>query len=137
MAGIIAQDLENLNQEKRRQQVPTYIIITPVPSETKTQYLDEFRKYQEFNNVYYEDVTGRSLSSIQKVIKSKNNYKAIILICSKQFLEKSKDDDDDCYDIQHNEEETNSTTKKGLLTNTKLHKHITFFDEVHFGGTTT
>lgn len=80
-------------------------------------------------------MTSTTLSRIKKVIDSKLQYTAIILIYSKQFLEKSNGNDD-YYDIENTEEETDENSKISLFTSHFLRKRITFFDELDFGGTT-
>jgi hypothetical protein len=116
MAGIISED-KKLDENKK-----LYIIVTPVPSETKQQYIDAL-KFKEFEDCQILDLTS---DTINNNLKKKNN---LIVIVSKQFLGFRDDDDqkDEEFDKKKN-------FYKKIL---KEYTHrITFLDEVHYGGTT-
>lgn len=107
MGGIIAQD-----RMVKTKHVKMYVIITTVPSETKTQYIDDlFSKYKEFHDMHIVDLTR---STVQSKIPQNED---VVVVVSKQFLGFDTD-------VKYN------------FFKTKHEKRIIMFDEVHFSGTT-
>ena len=125
MAGIIAEDVKRKVEGKKN----FYVIITPVPSETKQQYIDALN-YRDFENCQILDLTKDTLK--QKIKKDD-----LIIIVSKQFLGIRVKEDD--------EEPSEDSEDKSFIQKKKFFKklikegynhRVIFFDEVHYGGTT-
>ena len=153
MAGIISRDLtistKSTKSEKSKKNI--YIIITPVPAETKKQYEEAF-EYKDFESCDIVDLTGKELKKF-KIDKYKKN---LIILVSKQYLgyqdkktnEEEIEENDEIDETENDETEIDeiNISEKFKLDKSKvnffkkLYKKFTlkivFFDEVHHGGTT-
>jgi site-specific DNA-methyltransferase (adenine-specific) len=111
-ASIISSLYKNI---KNINTVLNILIITPAPNETVPQYTDDlFLKYIEFNNFTVIYLTARLIKDLDILLTKKN----IILVASKQFLQ-------------------NYINKDTLMQIKNLKLDLIFFDENHFGGTTS
>ena len=89
------------------------LIITPAPSETLSQFVDDmFNKFRDFNNFEILDIkNGKKLKSI-KLSKNNNN----IIITSKQLLDDYISNDNKIIELVN------------------INLDLIIFDENHFGG---
>jgi hypothetical protein len=125
MAGIISRDL-TISTESNN----IYIIITPVPGETKTQY-KEALLYKDFESCELLDLTGKELIKFDNKKEYKKN---LIILVSKQYLgyQDKKTNTTDSEESKLNKSKVDFF--KNLYEQFTL--KIVFFDEVHHGGTT-
>jgi hypothetical protein len=84
------------------------MILTPAPSETKSQFLDDlFGSHLDFNDYTIIDLNGKTVKTLRNILGKKN-----IIVSSKQFLDKKVDSniiqelndlhiDIVCYDENH------------------------------------
>ena len=126
MAGTILEDVnKNLPNTFKN-----YIIITPAPTETMSQYEDAFNDYIDFKVKNIEVVNVKKEGFI-KPYPNKN----IVYIISKQKLG---------IHNKENEDELKDNTKKAINIAEKVIKlingikfEIMFYDEAHYGMSTT
>jgi len=126
MAGTILEDVnKNLPNTFKN-----YIIITPAPTETMSQYEDAFNDYIDFKVKNIEVVNVKKEGFI-KPYPNKN----IVYIISKQKLG---------IHNKENEDELKDNTKKAIDIAEKVLKlingikfEIMFYDEAHYGMSTT
>jgi|UniRef100_A0A6C0AN95 hypothetical protein len=116
MAGIISRNLLLSNTTKN-----IYVIITPVPSETKQQY-KEALNYKDFDSCQIFDMDLKEFSKF-----TLDSSKNIIILASKQYLGYKTEDKMDTKKIKF---------FKDLYEKHNYKLKIVFFDEVHHGGTT-
>ncbi len=108
---------------KTKKKYATFLVITPAPTETISQFMDDmFNIFDDFKN--FEKIKYDGKHRI-----SENQFKHRIIICSKQFLQgsKNKTEDDETEDNTFND--INCIPLQNNI-------DLLIFDEIHLGGTT-
>lgn len=120
-AGLL---IAKLNEHHFFKNSSRILIITPAPTETKEQFTkDLIQFFEDFKNFDMVEYNARfnELNYEQK--------KKTVFICSKQFLQGSKESEDDA-------DKLNMATIKEKCQFFKNKVDLIVFDEIHYGGTT-
>ncbi len=107
-------------QKYKKQNKPLHVcVITPAPTETSSQFVDDlFNKFSDF-----KDFTIIHLDSGNKIDELEfNNNENVIIVTSKQLLQRYTKDDKD--------------GDKTIIKIKNLNFDFIIFDENHYGGTT-
>ena len=134
MAGTILADVIK-HRDEGKKSYNNYIIITPAPNETLSQYSKAFNDYYDFanNNIVTIDVKDEPNKQISSSdLKGKVNKHNVFLISKQRLGFKDKEDNTDKdikYDIEKIKKNINKYFGKNKF-------KIIFLDEAHFGMTT-
>jgi hypothetical protein len=101
-----------ISNDKKNYEDFNILIITPAPNETSSQFLNMFNEYSEFNEF---NIIHLNSGNMIKDLKFTNKN---IIVTSKQLLQ-------------------NYINENGILSIKNLNFNYIFFDENHYGGTTT
>lgn len=124
MAGTILEDVnKNPNTFKN------YIIITPAPTETLSQYEDAFNNYIDFKVKNIEVVNVNKEITFKKYVN-----KNIVYIVSKQKLGIHNNENEDELKNNKNKAEKIADKISNLINDIKF--EIMFYDEAHYGMST-
>ena len=134
MAGTILADVIKHRYEGKKY-FNNYVIITPAPNETLSQYSKAFNDYYDFANndivtIDVKDEPNKRISSSD--LKGKVNKHNVFLISKQRLGFKDKDDDTDKdikYDIEKIKKNINKYFGKSKF-------KLIFLDEAHFGMST-
>lgn len=135
-AGLLISKLKRLgnsylNDVHRLQgRHPVIMVITPAPGETIDQFkkdvFDSYRDFEDFDVLQYDARLKPSALKIQR---------PTILVCSKQFLQGTKDTNGDLENtIGLDDSAKTSLAQKCKPLQNKI--DLILFDEIHYGGTT-
>jgi hypothetical protein len=134
MAGTILADVIK-HRDEGKKSYNNYIIITPAPNETLSQYSKAFNDYYDFANndivtIDVKDEPNKQISSSD--LKGKVNKHNVFLISKQRLGFKDKEDNNDKdikYDIEKIKKNINKYFGKSKF-------KLIFLDEAHFGMTT-
>jgi hypothetical protein len=142
MAGTILSDVIIENEKKHDKKYNNYVIITPAPNETLDQYFKAFDDYYDFMNNDIVPIKIKETPSKDE-FKGQQNKHNVFLISKQRlgFKDKkdniNKDNDDNANNINYNDK-TILKIKENIKKYFGEKKfNIIFFDEAHFGMTTT
>ena len=142
MAGTILSDVIIENEKKHDKKYNNYVIITPAPNETLDQYFKAFDDYYDFMNNDIVPIKIKETPSKDE-FKGQQNKHNVFLISKQRlgFKDKkdniNKDKDDNANNINYNDK-TILKIKENIKKYFGEKKfNIIFFDEAHFGMTTT
>ena len=125
MAGTILEDVnKNLPNTFKN-----YIIITPAPTETLSQYEDAFNNYIDFKVKNIEVVNVNKEITFKKYVN-----KNIVYIVSKQKLGIHNNENEDELKNNKNKAEKIADKISNLINDIKF--EIMFYDEAHYGMST-
>jgi hypothetical protein len=153
MAGSIIDYIRNGIKKDKNKRFK-FIMMTPAPNETFTEYNDIFKNYVEFSDLGVDIITYTDEIKLKDVCRDKNKH--CIIIISKQKLGWTKpkgtgnnlknsefktDDDEDHHedeDDKKNEGKEVDNIKKRIkkLIGEKNDIDMMFLDEAHFGMST-
>jgi site-specific DNA-methyltransferase (adenine-specific) len=135
MAGTILADVIIENKKKQDKIYNNYVIITPAPNETLDQYFKAFDDYYDFMNNDIVPINVKDEKEDSDEFKGHKNKHNVFLI-SKQRLG-FKDNIDNDETLTYNTDDI-KTIKKNIKKyfGTKQPR-IIFFDEAHFGMSTS
>lgn len=134
MAGTILADVIK-HRDEGKKSYNNYIIITPAPNETLSQYSKAFNDYYDFanNNIVTIDVKDEPNKQISSSdLKGKVNKHNVFLISKQRLGFKDKEDNNDKdikYDIEKIKKNINKYFGKSKF-------KLIFLDEAHFGMST-
>lgn len=134
MAGTILADVIK-HRDEGKISFNNYIIITPAPNETLSQYSKAFNDYYDFanNNIVTIDVKDEPNKQISSSdLKGKVNKHNVFLISKQRLGFKDKEDNTDKdikYDIEKIKKNINKYFGKSKF-------KLIFLDEAHFGMST-
>ena len=141
MAGTILADVI-IENKKPNKKYNNYVIITPAPNETLDQYFKAFDDYYDFMNNDIVPIKIKETPSKDE-FKGQQNKHNVFLISKQRlgFKDKkdniNKDKDDNANNINYNDK-TILKIKENIKKYFGEKKfNIIFFDEAHFGMTTT
>lgn len=126
MAGTILEYVKNNIDKSNR-----FVIITPAPSETISQYIEVFNEYVDFDNLKIKAIEVKG--DIQK-IKQSDESSNLVYVVSKQRLGYAETNESK---IANNDEKKMKKIEENIekyFDNNKF--NIIFLDEAHFGMTT-
>jgi len=134
MAGTILADVIK-HRDEGKKSYNNYIIITPAPNETLSQYSNAFNDYYDFANndivtIDVKDEPNKQISSSD--LKGKVNKHNVFLISKQRLGFKDKEDNNDKdikYDIEKIKKNINKYFGKSKF-------KLIFLDEAHFGMST-
>jgi len=134
MAGTILADVIK-HRDEGKKSYNNYIIITPAPNETLSQYSNAFNDYYDFANndivtIDVKDEPNKQISSSD--LKGKVNKHNVFLISKQRLGFKDKEDNTDKdikYDIEKIKKNINKYFGKSKF-------KLIFLDEAHFGMST-
>ena len=134
MAGTILADVIK-HRDEGKKSFNNYIIITPAPNETLSQYSKAFNDYYDFANndivtIDVKDEPNKQISSSD--LKGKVNKHNVFLISKQRLGFKDKEDNTDKdikYDIEKIKKNINKYFGKSKF-------KLIFLDEAHFGMST-
>ncbi len=134
MAGTILADVIK-HRDEGKKSYNNYIIITPAPNETLSQYSKAFNDYYDFANndivtIDVKDEPNKQISSSD--LKGKVNKHNVFLISKQRLGFKDKEDNNDKdikYDIEKIKKNINKYFGKSKF-------KLIFLDEAHFGMST-
>jgi hypothetical protein len=134
MAGTILADVIK-HRDEGKKCYNNYIIITPAPNETLSQYSKAFNDYYDFANndivtIDVKDEPNKQISSSD--LKGKVNKHNVFLISKQRLGFKDKEDNNDKdikYDIEKIKKNINKYFGKSKF-------KLIFLDEAHFGMST-
>ena len=126
MAGTILEDVKKnpINTFKN------YIIITPAPTETLSQYEDAFNDYIDFKEKNIEVVNVKNEGTFKK-----HENKNIVYIVSKQKLGIYNNDNED--ELKNDKNKAQKIADKLIKLINGIKFEIIFYDEAHYGMSTT
>ena len=134
MAGTILADVIK-HKDEGKKTFNNYVIITPAPNETLSQYSKAFNDYYDFANndivtIDVKDEPNKQISSSD--LKGKVNKHNVFLISKQRLGFKDKEDNTDKdvkYDIEKIKKNINKYFGKSKF-------KLIFLDEAHFGMST-
>ena len=134
MAGTILADVIK-HRDEGKKSFNNYVIITPAPNETLSQYSKAFNDYYDFANndivtIDVKDEPNKQISSSD--LKGKVNKHNVFLISKQRLGFKDKEDNTDKdikYDIEKIKKNINKYFGKSKF-------KLIFLDEAHFGMST-